>query len=98
MVLFDKHPWDWVAHFILGLVIFYANFGLMGLVGFFIFAVSINFVLAVAIAGAINFVIAVELTQFDIFGFEKRRILDSIIDFVADIFGIAVGFSLFLMV
>ena len=100
LVFFDQHPWDWLAHIILGFVIYILNLSALRVIDFcsYSMAMDIDFIFRIAGFASLNFVIAVELTQWDIFGISKTMLIDSLIDFIADLIGIGLAIGLFLMV
>jgi len=84
MSLFDRHPWDWLAHVFLGFIIFWLNW-------VFCLWLGLEPILRFVLFGAVNFVIAVELTQWDAFGVSKSIVIDSMVDLLADLAGIGVA-------
>lgn len=84
---FDKHPWDWVAHLILGLLVFMVEWAVLT-----IFIDSVAIVLAAW--GTVNALLFVELTQIDVFGLTFIRFLDTIIDLIFGGFGLVLGMTL----
>jgi len=80
---FDKHPWDWVAHFILGFVVFWINYGGLALCG--------RGDIFVMVIGTVNFLFAVELTQMDVFGVSWSRLVDTGVDLACGWLGIYVA-------
>lgn len=95
LVWFDRHPWDWLAHIFLGLIVFIGNLSVLRTIDFLWYPMSIELIQQLTIIGTINFVIAVELTQWDILGISWRIILDSFLDFWADMVGILIGIWIF---
>jgi len=93
---FDRHPWDWIAHVLLGFFIYVLNFGTLRAIDLSIYLMDIEPMTRFAGLGAINFVLAIELTQWDIFGISRKMIIDSIVDFTADIVGIGLAIFIFL--
>ena len=79
---FNRHPWDWVAHFILGFVVFWINMGVLLLWDGNTF---------VAVFATVNFLFAVELTQMDVFGVSWSRLIDTAVDLACGWIGVYVG-------
>jgi hypothetical protein len=91
LVLFDRHPWDWLAHGFLGFIIFILNLGIVRMIDLCFYTPLYLMTTPVILFGSINFVIAVELTQWDIFGISKKMLIDSGLDLIADMAGIGIG-------
>ena len=104
-ILKDKHPFDFIAHFLLGLIVFVVNFELIEwiLKGYLIdlYVISPEYIVHfVSLFCSVNFIVAVELTQFDVFGINNNDLWKqcSIIDYVLDLvfggLGIVLGLAL----
>ena len=77
------HPWDWIAHILLGFVAYLINYFLMKILG----KPPEN----ASLLAAFNVVLVVELVQIDIFGMSWKRFGDTTIDLIAGVFGIVIA-------
>ena len=100
LVFFDKHPWDWLAHIILGFVIYILNLSALRVIDFcsYSLAMDIDFIFRIAGFASLNFVIAVELTQWDVFGISRSIVIDSVVDLLSDLAGIGAAILFILIV
>ena len=87
LVLFDNHPWDWLAHIFLGFIVFWLNW-------VFCLWLGLEPILRYVLFGTINFVVAVELIQWDVFGVSRSIVIDSVIDLLSDLAGIGIALLL----
>ena len=76
----NHHPWDWIAHTLLGLIAFFINDLLLK--GFDKLSIGAT------ILAAINVIVVVELVQMDVFGMSWRRAGDTVLDLMAGGLGI----------
>ncbi len=90
MGLFNVHPWDWVAHLILGFFVFIVEWAVLT-----IFVASVAEILA--IWGTINALLFVELTQIDIFWINWRRFGDTVVDLIFGSLGLVFGIKLLVL-
>jgi len=87
---FDRHPWDWVAHLILGFISFMVQWAI--LMCFIAGAAKL-----LAIWGTIVALFTVEFVQIDIFGLNKIRFIDTVIDLIFGFLGFIFAVKLLIL-